>query len=352
MTNRMPRRASFCLCAALCSALSGCGAEPLAAGQGQPRFDVAELDPEPAEPAGLFLVIDASGPLLVAERNPDPDWAIGPVDRVSNRDGAMENWSVTRQAVDAEQLPAELATIAGRELLLHARRGESCLATLGELELVRRTDPYERSLAGELEGVLEPDDLDPGWESPASRAVLGGRIHTLDPACDGAVWATLAGLPAPVVFASVEHAQVDDAEQLAGAALAALRALPEYAEIDQIYSEVLDETSTRAEPWEQHAGASPSFAFWRVGERTLVGVDANVGGGCGDFGASLWALFELRDGALLLRARDREAPFPSDVFDLEGDGRLELASGERLLLPTSTGVAVLDVDVPYYGCPC
>jgi hypothetical protein len=350
MTNRMV----FLIGAALCPALSGCGVESLAARNEEPSFALSELAAEPAQPDGVFLVIDAAGPLLVADRDPDPDWASGGIEPVPSRGGGPGTWSVTRRAVDLHKLPPELAHVSGREVLVHAPRGNTCLATLGELELVRRAEPEEPALDDDAGLSLDPESPEERWESPASRVVLGSRVHTLDSSCDGAVWATLTGAAAPLVFTSLERDQIDGADALAELALAALRELPEYGAIEQTYVEelTLDETAGRAERWEHHAGAAPGFAFWRAAGRTLVGVDANAGGGCGDFGAALWALFELREGALELRARDRDAPFPTDVFDLEGDGRLELASGERLMLPTSTGVAVLDVDVPYYGCSC
>jgi hypothetical protein len=348
MTNRMPWSAAHLLCVALCAALAGCGAAPLEIGDDEPIFDT-ELDQQPAELDGLFLVIDAAGPLLVVDRDPDPDWAIGPVERLPQADSSA--WSVTRRGVDPSKLPADLADVSRQQVRFSGPDGRACLAALGALELVGRTDSADHEPSDVSGDDGDGLDLDPSWESPSSRVVLGSRLRSVDGSCAGTTWATYADAPAPLVFARVEREELEGAEQLAGAALEALRQLPEYRELEALYAVEL-ELDERAERWEEHGGASPSFAFWRAGDRTLVGVDLGVGGGCGDFGAALWALFELRDGSLLLRARDREAPFPTDVFDLEGDGRLELASGERLLLPTQSGVAVLDVDVPYYGCSC
>lgn len=302
----------------LCLGCAGPVDEPLGAGE-QPVHDGTEA------PRGFAFVLDARGPVVVLDHEPDPEWGVGTVEQRGPAEPG--GFAVDRQQVDVGRVPPELADRAGRDVVLHGENGETCPARLGELELIGRSDRWELA-----------EDM----ESPATRTVLAAPVLGIAGDCHAARWATLADEPEPITFRSR-----DDVEpRLADAALVALRALPAYQRIQSEYA------VEHGDAWEHHDGARPRLTRFASGARTLVLVDAQAGTGCGDFGAALWGLFEARDGELSLRASAEHEPAPREIFDVDRDGRLELLSGERLLLPTADGVRSIDVEVPFYGCSC
>jgi hypothetical protein len=244
--------------------------------------------------------------------------------------------------VEPLRIPEELAEVVGRHVVLYGERGELCTAALAEPELVARTDALELDEDRAARSAAELAER--AWQATSTRVVLGSRATPLDGRCQGASFATFADEPTARVLARQSDARMSP--QLAEIALRHFRDLPAWAELQASYD-------LGPEPWEQHDGGAPSVSVWSAGGQTIIGVDAAVGSFCGDFKASLWALFEVRDTGLELLVSDTQGwPFPTQLFDLDGDGRLEMMVGERLLVPTSSGVEAFDVEVPSYGCPC
>ncbi len=331
---------------------AGCGADPSAdPASDDPSASAAGSELEAEPPEGLLLVIDAGGPLVVLERDPDPIWGRGAI--TLEQPSHPTPWLVTGRAIEPLRVPAELASLSGASVVLHGDQGELCRAELGELVLVRRSDPEE--LHDEESPPTNADELgERAWRAVASSVVLGSRPRASSGDCTGAAYATLPDGPEPERFAAQPDGALDPA--LSNEALLAFRSLASHAEIQTSYDldlPVLAPHEPRAAIWDQHDGAAPWIEAWSSGERTLIAVRAQIAEppSC-ELGASLWALFSPgRDGLELVADSSVEA-FPSLLFDADHDGRLELLAGERLLIPTADGVAAFDVDVPGYRCGC
>lgn len=343
MSERMP--ISCLLAIAMSIASSACGGEPVASEELEAAHEIDEvLGAEDPEARGFFFVIDGGGPVVALDRDPDPELLAGSTEIVTpGEPDAL--FTITRRRVDATSVSPELGQLVGRHVLLWAEDGLRCDAELGALELVRRTD------RAELDSD-DPSEARPlaqrAWEAVSSRVVLASRVRALDGSCDGARFATLSDDPTPRVFP--KRTPNRDLEQQA---LAAISALDAYTEVQAEYDRLeRDGDAPRAARWQEHDGATPSLAFWSDDERSFVGVDLTIAGGCGDFGATLWAIYELGRSGLVLRAHSRSESFPSQIIDVRRDGSIELFDGQRLLIPTTGEVVGHDVSVPFYGCSC
>jgi hypothetical protein len=314
---------------------AGCAA-PVATSAERPATEEARGGSTP-----VFLVVDTGGPLVVVSSEPEIDWGIGPVELVPQSPGAgVDQYVVTRWAIDPRALPERFAGLAGRHVVLHGSLGERCYAELGELELVGRAYATPWNSEPLPDGELPASS----WQDHGGVVVLAARARPLDEACAGSGWASLADQPEPRLFVE------DEPDEASGrAALDAVREFPDYWEIADLYAgNATVDPVERAGRWEHHGGGQPSLVSFQAGERRLIGVDLRASVDRGGFMGSLWALYELHGALLELRARGVHEPFPERVIDA-GD-ELYLLGHERLTFGPPDADGSIDARVPFRAC--
>lgn len=283
-------------------------------------------------PHGLHFVISGREHAFVVLDSAGDEAGAGPVELVSGDDSAEVQ--TYRVALD-EPLGPEPFVLFGHE-------GEKCRVAADDVGVLRRAG-FETAWGWKESEARDPEHA---WQLGESGALLVARVRSAPESCRGAVWASSGVARTPSVFARVD-------ERAPAAALAAYRQLPEYQAIQAEYDEPAEPEPRPAGPWDRYQGATPTFQLFRQAStgRTLVLVSAAAGAGCGDFGASLWALFERRAAGLLVRAVGRDDA-PTDVLDADGDGNFELFSGEHASFVSDGERVPVDIDVPFSGCGC
>jgi hypothetical protein len=166
---------------------------------------------------------------------------------------------------------------------------------------------------------------------------------------DGCAPLYAAGGAPPTTFPRA--ASVDDATR--DQALAAFQALPGYQALQKEFETSDDGTGAWAK--------EPTVAVFGGKNRTFVSVEAHEGTGCGDWSGALWALFERKNGALVLVNDPGKSGYsPAALLDANGDGVVELIGQARLLTGGVWYVAITPgeptvnaaVEFPFTDCGC
>lgn len=286
-------------------------------------------------PHGLhFVVMGRQDVFVVLDTSAGDEVGSGPVELVSAEDDA-----------ELHTYRVALGRPLGPEpFVLFGHAGELCRVVADDIGVLHRAG-FE---AG-FDWRARPD-RDPvrAWELGESDALLVARLRAAPPACRGAVWASSEPSRAPRVFTPDEHDPL-----LAARALGSFRQLPEHIAIQEAYSAPADPARPGG-PWDHYEGAAPTTRVFReaASGTRLVLVSAAAGAGCGDFGASLWALFEAGRTGLVVRAVGQDETPPSDVLDADGDGSLELFSGLHASFVADGERVHVDAAVPFSGCGC
>ena len=317
--------------------------------------DAAEVAPVPSHPrspsvaAAPFALAFVEGGRAHVVLDATPD--------VTRASGAPELRSLEDPVVVATHVsaPSGAAIDAwlGRRVRLYGTTGPVCEGVLRAVALVGRVSPHEGTLSRWRGGEDDQAPLTPAaiageaWAvaTEGGGVVLAGELDA--DGCEGALWAGLADTPAPEFHAS----EAADAET-ESRALAAFRALPAWAEVAARYHDEVREE--RAPRWDTHGESRPTVNVIDLGASRLVVVTADVGGGCGDFGATQTTIF--RDGArgLEVVGAPIDASFvPTSAADVDGDGALDLVlpNGVRRAIGGSFERAEA-IEVPFLGCPC
>lgn len=265
-------------------------------------------------------------------------------------------YAATRD-LDAARLPAEHR--AGPHVRLVTPDGQSCLATLG----APRVRSWVRPHFGEVQtwqGQSENNSRPWPRERVAAAVWSLGERLLLAPVqaegCQDALLALPEQAPAPT-FAPGKEADAALRKEVLGA----LRKLPVYARLQQQFA-AATLSQPRTARWEDYRSAAPpQVRLYEHPQATLVYVSHQAGElpqGCGeetDFYGALSVLFEQKGRRLILRS-DPDAPLerPSIALDVEGDGQVELLTGQELLrLEGETYRPVLQAPVmPDHDCPC
>jgi len=297
-------------------------------------------------PHGLHFVLVGSGQaFVVLDRSVAEDPSLGPIELASDaNDPANSELTLYRALLDeaGEELEAKLSAALAEQFVFFGHAGELCRVAADDVGVLRRTS-FEATWAWKEAGS---SDLDQAWDLGGDDALLVARVGALPAACAGVTFASTERSGTPRVFVREQR----DDPGLRARALQRLRTLPEYQAIQDEYTQ---SEEPRSGPWDRHEGAEPTFLQLRdtASERRLVLVSTAAGAGCGEFGASLWALFESRGGQLVTRAIGSEDP-PSDVVDADADADFELFSGQRASFVSDGERVSVDVSVPSGGCGC
>jgi hypothetical protein len=308
---------------------------------------------EVAKAPGLDLVLaDVDGLLLT--RAAEDAWGTGPIEPTGTLDMAA-------RGVDEAQLPPELRGWKGRTVKTIDQVGMVCEARVTGFRLRATVGPHEnawREWRGDGTATVERAKVaEQTWTLSGrdGRVLLG----LLDPPCQG-IFAIDAKRPAPRAFAPDAPAPELQAE-----AIAAFRDLPAYREIQKRYE---SERTDATKPW--HEATDHGFAVWIFSppaRPASILVTARVGKGCGDFSASLSAVFQRSGGQkpswTLLGLPEMGVPdllTPATAFDFDRDGKLEILSGpegftrERAIWLERKGEIVRHVlaSSPYLDSPC
>ncbi|HLM76439.1 MAG TPA: hypothetical protein VK459_27230 [Polyangiaceae bacterium] len=342
-------------------------------GQAAPSIDLLAKRPAPAQ-AGLAGSAQPSGPAfhfahvlhegglrIVLTDSANEDWATGAAALISK-----ESPVVARRPVAKSSLPLDLAAVQGRRVTLLKAGEIVCEAKVTGLSVLARVEPYfgmraEWEGAGE-EGkapLTDPEIADEAWSlaGASGRALVADLEPVAGSSCAGATWARDAtASPESMARASAPSASLERR------ALTAFRALPAYAELQELQRSFRDPAEPAPKgPWEEAEDAelTVSELKLRAGAGTWVWVSARSAGGCGEFHAELSALFEVRQGPfgpeLVARYAGQEAPesAPEAVVDSHGDGRVEiLFPAARLRSMSPESFALEELAVPSYDCPC
>jgi len=293
-------------------------------------------------------------------------WGRGPLrGRAGPPSRDLHTYMYAEQDADLAAIPEEFRGADGSIVDVYGDHGKICEARLGALTVVAEFDgmPFfsEHGFVPHDDGTLDHE------QGEALRASIFKREDrwltaqiNLPAACEGAVFARSASLPAPLMWASeVGVTSKKRREDFLSAAEARLR--------DE-YERYLDTQAVRAPDlggppdWDTFARSSYQRRVYRGGaglKRVLFQSVGEAPQSCGDgFDAS-------HSKTTLLRAGDVEPLPPMDwlrappvaFLDVDHDGRLEVLIYEvddrdsyRLL--DGAGESIATNARPYYGCRC
>jgi hypothetical protein len=148
-----------------------------------------------------------------------------------------------------------------------------------------------------------------------------------------------------------EAKPADDATR--GKVLEELRKLPAWAELQKEYE--AQKGAGDPAKWDEAKGQKPQiFVMELPGGLSLVTASVTAGEGCGAFGATLSAAWELKGGKLtLVRDADGQELIPLSAGDLDGDGRPEILLDEGVLRSSGTRYDRWDrLAIPFLDCGC
>lgn len=291
---------------------------------------------------------------VILEHRPSAAWA------KPGRLSLLRRGLVVRD-VDEAQLPAHLRAWKGKRLQVYAEGKPSCEVAIRGFALLGEVVPHFGTTAeweGQQDGRKRSDDevaaaiwaLATGNKPQTKRGPglwLVARLDKDRRAClRGAAWARDAALPPPLLW------QRAPAGPLAGKALAALRALQTWSQLQAEYR--------KEQPkglWDEHEGARPRVDVFRhpTEDRRVVVVAARAGDGCGRFEGQLWAAWAVEGTQWTRLTREETGRHfqAAEAFGASGDGWPQLLDPFALAMPSGKRYAVrLTYEPPFYDCGC
>lgn len=242
--------------------------------------------------------------------------------------------------------PASHLSLSGRAVTV-ADADSSCQGTLGAPLAIRRMSW--------MDGFSD-FEADPACASPGKACDARITQATLEESGEHLLVAPVSGCGgldglAVATFGPTAlgwgHEPHDEA--LVKSALAHFAALPEWQAAQRAY--VADGTIDNGPYWT----VAPVVQELALGDRRWVVVSETVGG-CGGFGAELWAVWELRgdkDWQLVPHEPERAPIYPQLVVDPDGDGVPAFYGYNDQVLPEGGTLRhTLSWDSPWMGCAC
>jgi len=302
---------------------------------------------------GFFLTVTAGGPHLVLKLAPADAWLTGPPRLVT-----LDEPATTRRSVDASKLPLEVASWAGKRVELFGKKGVVCDGVVTELAALGRVIPHFGAMGhwtstGDFEGKPKPSPAAiaaDAWALSAAPSdngrVLTAEIKPDKGDCAGALWGRALAADKPVL---VEGQEADAATRTL--ALAELHKTQAYVDTQSRYA--MEKEKGAPALWEQFESTVKVTTFAHP-IRTLVALSIRAGSGCGNFGASMSAVWEKKGGALtLVRAPDAQEQKPLSAGDVDGDGGVDLISAEVLSRSRAGKLEPpVKIPVPFLDCGC
>lgn len=305
-----------------------------------------------------FVVRQGSEAYVVLHRRVPELWATGPAVLLSAESAAAARWQA-----DDRLLPMEVGGWRGREVVLHARDGQTCAARIADLHVLARVGPHFGTVQQWQghEGQPRPADAEIAkeiGELAGDTKMLVGRLEGAR-GCHDATWARGARAAASPAWIAAGEVPADVRDK----ALAALRALPGYLALQKAWAG--ETKAPRPRWWDEHDGAKAAVVAMRDGDGSVrfVAAKAVAGDGCASFRGEFWAIWQVGKAAegqgagaltLLTDPGDPGPPFlPTAAIDLDGDGRMELLDAEQLVRPLGTGYKRTESVIPLsFDCPC
>ena len=247
---------------------------------------------------------------------------------------ANESLHTASRAVQDDALPAELASWKGRRVKLD----DGCVGTVSEFRLlVRVEDGFGTLRADAAEAELEEAIFSLGEPFVVAKV-------------DGCKTGEYARPESALPPTAAEHVSDDVLELKAKSAFAAL---PSVQESQRSFLKEVDGAS--GQWWDERL----KVAVYRhpLSKQVLVSVSADNGATCAEFGASVWAIFQVQ-GSTLQKLREDTAPAEiAAVLDVDADGHLEfLTHGdfrvERALVVPHSNQRDPTLTYDFHGCGC
>ncbi len=301
-----------------------------------PRAACAQELPPGAHPV---LHVRGRAPMVVLSAAVDPSWARGRP-RLLQR----ANPTVIARGVSLRRVPRALRAEARGSFLLSDAAGVVCAVRLGRPQILRHAIPEDASDAWDgMDGEPRMPRREVLREALAidMPEVLVAPVIAMRGRCRTAAWASREPLVGGFAVTQIDPG-----------ALAAFRALEEYAYLAEEWEEVrADDDDPAATHWDERSGATSRSAYGFVsGDRRYTLIVARAYGGCGAFVGVLSALVEHTPGGPRVVYHETWEAAPSGLIDFDRDGVPEIVGFQRVV-SLRTGESV-DVSAPYYGCPC
>jgi len=309
-----------------------------------------DVTAKPIDPALYGAVISAGSEVYLALTgdNLDDAWGRGaPV--LARKNGPT---TVVR-ATDAAALPTGLKEWIGKKVVTDT----GCEATIDRVDLVMRYQPHFGVVQG-WNGMGDMGNTTPMSDSEIAADAWKGGAGLVAAAhlsgCKDGIRAREAGAAKPTVFNASEPAPA-----LRDAAVAELRALAGWKALAREAKDSEPPVTTAS--WDEWEGARPEVRAWQddASGRMFVQVRAAAGSGCGQFGGSFGAVFEVKDAAtkptfvLLTDPQGGPTKAVQQVVDLDGDGEVELVLPHGLVQRAGAIWAeTIDWTPPDFDCPC
>jgi hypothetical protein len=303
----------------------------------------------------FMFAVDAGGPHLVLSDRPLEAWATGAPSLVAKR----EPW-ITRRA--ATGLPADLAAWSTRRVELFGDHGAVCEGTVSTLSIIGRVVPHFGRVSqwmgtGDFQGERKASDVEiarDAWELSGNEGasdhdgrMLVAQVKPESGDCKGALW----GRPVTTDKPAIAPGTVPDAATKA-LALTEIRKTKAYADTQARYETEKDPKDPKR--WEDFDAHVEARVFAHPSGTTIVTLSISSGVGCGSFGGTLSATWELTGGKLtLVGGPEPEVLVPSAATDVDGDGSLDLVFPESLLRKKN-GVyqGPSKLQIPFLDCGC
>jgi hypothetical protein len=266
---------------------------------------------------------------------------------------------IIKGTVQASELPPEVASWQGERVTDGA-----CVAKIVDFAVIGRMYPHFGTRAvwagAEEEGPAYTEQQIADDAFPSSEAVIGGRLES-EGGCSIGAYVYQHGKPGYAAAESVKHPALDEAATRAFHMLSSWKEIQkEFVEYEKTrereHGEELDEGEEPG-PWD---GKGPTVTAWKhpTSGAILVAVQAKEGEGCGAFFGSLSALFAVKgslDKPELALLGEPDMGEVLDVFDIEGDGSLELVVTQgygTTMLVNESGDSLRTLSIPFLDCPC
>lgn len=293
----------------------------------------AMVDPRDDAPDAMMIVRDTAGAWLLLADAADVETKGKPT-----RGGGGEGFDYSTHTALATGHP-----LAGKVVTLYPS-GTSC--TLTEISVMNLLTPHFGTVQmwdGDEDGDGTPEG------KPLSAAAIDREVADAGAAYVAANVSACAGAGQDVLGTFKPAIAWTSSTVPTAGAEAAFARLPEFKDIQTDFEQSYDGKGA----WTESEDASgPHATAWDgpSGETILI-VSARAGYGCGQFEASLHAVYELKNNTLTLRGlADGE---PTYVIDLDGDGTPELVDATNVYTWDGTSFsASTTVDLGYADCPC